>query len=63
MHQRCWIILFMELIVVWQEINYLTAVKVYKGILLTLLMAVVAGLAAGYLLVRAGADPVLSLFR
>lgn len=62
MHQLCCFILFMELIVVWQEINYLTAVKDYKGILLTFLMAVVAGLAAGYLLVRAGADPVLSLF-
>ena len=61
-HQLCCFILFMELIVVWQEINYLTAVKDYKGILLTFLMAVVAGLAAGYLLVRAGADPVLSLF-
>ena len=34
-HQLCCFILFMELIVVWQEINYLTAVKDYKGILLT----------------------------
>ena len=61
-HQLCCFILLMEQNVVCQEINYLTAVKDYKGILLTFLMAVVAGLAAGYLLVRAGADPVLSLF-
>lgn len=43
-------ILFEELIIVWTEMNYLTAIKDYKGILLAFLVSLVMGLAAGYIL-------------
>lgn len=42
-------ILFQELIIVWTEMNYLTAIKDYKGILVAFVAALVIGLAAGYL--------------
>lgn len=46
---------------VWTQINYLTAVKDYKGILLTFFVAVCCALAIGYVFVRMGASAVLSL--
>lgn len=60
-YQLCCLMLFMELIVVWTQINYLTAVKDYKGILLTFFVAVCCALAIGYVFVRMGASAVLSL--
>lgn len=60
-YQACCFVLFMELIVVWTQISYLTAVKDYKGILLTFAAAVAGALAVGYALVRAGGEPILSL--
>ena len=60
-YQLCCLILFMELIVVWTQINYLTAVKDYKGIFLTFVVAVAGALAAGYMFVMLGGEPVVSL--
>lgn len=60
-YQLCCLILFMELIVVWTQINYLTAVKDYKGIFITFITAVVSALAAGYVFVALGGEPIMSL--
>lgn len=60
-YKLCCFILFMELVVVWTQINYLTAVKDYKGILLTFLVSVASALLAGYVLVMAGASAIISL--
>lgn len=43
-------ILFEELIIVWTQMNYLTAIKDYKGIMLAFLVSLIIGLAAGYVL-------------
>lgn len=43
---------FGELVVVWTEINYLTAVKDYRGILVTFFGALVASLIVGYIMTR-----------
>lgn len=61
-YQLCCIILFMELVVVWTEIIYLTAVKDYMGILKTFAVATVGALMFGGLLVYIGRLPILSLF-
>lgn len=50
-----------ELILVWTEINYLTAIKDYKGILLIFAAALVIALACGFLLVRTDWDVVAVL--
>lgn len=42
-------ILFQELIIVWTQMNYLTAIKDYKGILLAFFVALLLGLLSGYL--------------
>jgi uncharacterized membrane protein len=42
-------ILFMELTVVWMEMNYLTAIKNYQGILLSYVFAIVTSFCAAYL--------------
>lgn len=60
-YKLCCFILFMELVVVWTQINYLTAVKDYKGILLTFLVSVASALLVGYVLVMAGASAIISL--
>ena len=54
-------ILFMELIVVWMQINYLTAVKNYKGILIAFVVAVFVAIVAGFLFVYIGAPVVTTL--
>lgn len=54
-------ILFMELIVVWMQINYLTAVKNYKGILMAFVVAVFVAIAAGFFFVYLGAPVVTTL--
>ena len=48
------LVLFGELVVVWTEINYLTAVKDYRGILVTFFGALVASLFVGYIMIRLG---------
>ena len=60
-YKLCCFVLFMELVVVWTQINYLTAVKDYKGILLTFLVSVGCALAVGYVLVMLGAPAIISL--
>lgn len=47
-------VLFGELIVVWNAMSYLTAIKDYKGILLSFASAVVLTFVLGYLLLLAG---------
>lgn len=47
-YQILCLLLFGELIVVWSEINYLTAIKDYRGILITFFVALLAALGAGY---------------
>lgn len=42
-------LLFTELLVVWTEINYLTAIKDYKGIVLTYLLAIAVSFASALL--------------
>ncbi len=49
-----------ELIVVWTQMNYLTALKDYKGILLAFAVALVFGLLAGYVLTCMFRLPVIS---
>lgn len=60
-YQLCCLVLFMELIVVWTQINYLTAVKDYKGIFLTFIVAVASALATGYVFVLIGGEPIAAL--
>ncbi|MDO5294279.1 MAG: exopolysaccharide Pel transporter PelG [bacterium] len=43
--------IFCELIVVWTQINYLTAIKDYKGVLLTFAAALVVSFVAGYVMI------------
>lgn len=54
-------ILFCEGLVVWIQINYITAVKDYKGILYGFVGGILAGLLLGYLFMTAGYDVVASL--
>lgn len=61
LYQLACLILFMELVVVWMQISYLTAVKDYKGIMLTFLAAVGGALVTGCVLTACGGEPVLSL--
>ncbi len=57
----CCLVLFMELIAVWTQISYLTAVKDYKGIMKAFLLAAVSALLLGYILVCLGLPSVISL--
>lgn len=43
-------LLFQELIIVWTQMNYLTAIKDYKGIMVAFLVALLIGLSIGYLM-------------
>lgn len=52
--------LFQELIIVWTQMNYLTAIKDYKGILIAFIVALVFGLSLGYLLTCFIKLPVIS---
>ncbi|MEA3350793.1 MAG: exopolysaccharide Pel transporter PelG [Chloroflexota bacterium] len=53
--------LFCESLVVWMQINYVTAIKNYKSILIGFASGVLAGLLIGYLFVRLNFDVVGSL--
>lgn len=50
------LLLFGELILVWTEINYLTAIKDYKGIILTFVVALAFALLTGFLLIQTHLD-------
>lgn len=54
-------ILFCEGLVVWTQINYITTVKEYKGILIGFVVGVLAGLLTGFLIMLSGYDIVSSL--
>lgn len=60
-YKLCCFILFMELIAVWTQINYLTAVKDYQSIMRTFLMAVACALGGGFLLSRIMQDLILGM--
>lgn len=51
-YQLCCLVFYMELIVVWTQINYLTAVKDYRGIMLAFAASICGALLIGWLLVR-----------
>lgn len=55
------LVLFLELTVVWAEIQYLNAIKDYKGILLGFFCPFLLSAALGVLLVLQGLSPVTSL--
>ena len=50
-----------ELILVWTEINYLTAIKDYAGIMMTFFVSLVVSLLAGYFLVTYSQDIIATL--
>ena len=54
LYQFFCLILFGELVVVWTQINYLTAVKDYANIIRTFFYALTMAFLVGYILVRAG---------
>ena len=55
------VIVFGELVVVWTQMNYLTAIKDYKGILFAFLAAILGSFAIGYLLVLLRVEIVLAM--
>ncbi len=61
MYQFLCLALFGELVLVWTEINYLTAIKDYKGILLTFLVALIAAMGLGYLLSKLSMDIITAM--
>ena len=61
-YKLCCLVLFMELIAVWTQINYLTAVKDYQSIMRTFFIAVACALCGGYGLSRIMEDLILAMF-
>lgn len=53
-------VLLEELIVVWTQMNYLTAIKDYKGVLGAFAIALLFGLAAGYILTCVFSFPIIT---
>ena len=53
--------LFGELIVTWNAMSYLTAIKDYRGILLSFTAAIIITFAVGWLLLRLGVPHVIAL--
>lgn len=60
-HQIFALILFSELVVVWIQINYITALKDYKSILLAFTGSIVSSLISGLLLGFTGIDTISSI--
>jgi uncharacterized membrane protein len=54
-------ILFCEALMVWIQINYITALKEYRTILAGFFVGILAGLLCGYILVRLNYDVVASM--
>ncbi|MDD3393952.1 MAG: exopolysaccharide Pel transporter PelG [Anaerotignum sp.] len=61
LYQFLCLFLFAELVVVWTQINFLTAVKDYKGILLTFLFAIILVFMSGFLLLNIGCPTIFAL--
>lgn len=61
LYQILCLMLFGELILVWNEMNYLTAIKDYKGILLTFAAALAVSWLAGAVLLAVGMEPVAAM--
>ncbi len=55
------LILFSEGIFVWVQVNYITAVKDYKGILIGFVVGILTGLLSGYVLMKLRYEVVASL--
>lgn len=49
-----------EMVIVWTQINYLTAIKDYKGILIAFAVALICGLGVGYILTCICGFPVIT---
>lgn len=60
-YQVVCLILFSELIVVWTEMNYLTAIKDYQGIMYTFVIALLFAWLIGYGFVSLGVEVVTAL--
>lgn len=56
LYQALCLLFFGELVFAWTEINYLTAIKDYKGIIRTFAVALLAAWAAGYLMIHTNQD-------
>lgn len=61
LYQTLCLWLFGELVLVWMEMNYLTAIKDYQGILVTFGLALAVSWIAGYGLLLAGMEPVAAM--
>lgn len=61
LYQFLCLLLFGELIVVWTEMSFLTAVKDYKGILVTFFYAIIMVFVFGFLLIHIGFPVIFSL--
>lgn len=61
LYQILCLVFFGELVFVWTEMNYLTAIKDYKGIMITFFCALVAAWTAGYGLIHIGMDIITAL--
>lgn len=61
-YRCCAYVLFGELLLVWNEINFLTAIKDYQSVLLVFALAVVLGLLAGAALTFLYSDIIFDMF-
>ncbi len=55
------LVLFAELIIVWTEMNYLTAIKDYKGVMYTFVIAMIVAWISAYIFISIGIDPIKAL--
>lgn len=55
------LILYSELVIVWTEINYLTAIKDYKSILLTFVCSIIVVFGIGLILIKLGLPTIPAL--
>lgn len=61
MHGILLLMLFGELIIVWSQMNYMTAIKDYMGILRTFILALLVSWGMGFILVRLGVEIVTAM--
>lgn len=61
LYQMLCLMLFGELIVVWTEMNYLTAIKDYKGIIFTFAIALLFAWVVGSILLKIGIEVVAAM--
>lgn len=60
-YQLLCLMLFGELILVWTQMNYLTAIKDYRGILVTFAVSLLMSWVAGAILLYFGVEPVTAM--